>query len=88
MKSCQQDISKSIWARGLKLGQLIGDDDKITWLKFKKKNHHNYSEFWPFENLDLLKFVSKISQKLFELGAWNLGHLIGDDEQITWLNFF
>ena len=26
MKSCQQDISKSIWARGLKLGQLIGDD--------------------------------------------------------------
>ena len=31
-KICQQDISKSIWARGLKLGQLIGDDEKITWL--------------------------------------------------------
>ena len=27
MKSCQQDISKSTWARGLKLGQLIGDDE-------------------------------------------------------------
>ena len=27
MKSCQQDILKSIWARGLKLGQLIGDDE-------------------------------------------------------------
>ena len=26
-KSCQQDILKSIWARGLKLGQLIGDDE-------------------------------------------------------------
>ena len=26
IKSCQQDISKSISARGLKLGQLIGDD--------------------------------------------------------------
>ena len=26
MKSCQQGISKSIWARDLKLGQLIGDD--------------------------------------------------------------
>ena len=26
MKSFQQDTSKSIWARGLKLGQLIGDD--------------------------------------------------------------
>ena len=27
MKSCQQDISKSICARSLKLGQLIGDDE-------------------------------------------------------------
>ena len=27
MKSCQQDILKSIWARGLKLGQLIEDDE-------------------------------------------------------------
>ena len=27
MKSCQQDISKSIGARGVKLGQLIGDDE-------------------------------------------------------------
>ena len=26
-KSCQQDISKSIWARGLKHGQLIGDGE-------------------------------------------------------------
>ena len=28
----KQDISKTIGARGLKLGQLIGDDEKITWL--------------------------------------------------------
>ena len=27
MKSCQQEISKSILAKGLKLGQLIGDDE-------------------------------------------------------------
>ena len=27
MKSCGQDISKSIWAWGLKIGQLIGDDE-------------------------------------------------------------
>ena len=26
-KPCQQDISKNIWARGLKLGQLIGEDE-------------------------------------------------------------
>ena len=25
--NCQQDISKSIWARGLKLDQQIGDDE-------------------------------------------------------------
>ena len=25
--TCQQDISKSIWAKGLKLGQLIGGDE-------------------------------------------------------------
>ena len=31
IKSCQQDISKNIWARGLKLGQLIGDDEYIIW---------------------------------------------------------
>ena len=26
-KICQQDISKTIWTRGLKLSQLIGDDE-------------------------------------------------------------
>ena len=30
MKSCQQDISKSVWARDLKLNQLIGDNELIT----------------------------------------------------------
>ena len=31
-KICRQDISKTIWAKGLKLGQLIGDDEYNTWL--------------------------------------------------------
>ena len=31
MKSFQQDISKSIWARALNIDQLIRDE-KITWL--------------------------------------------------------
>ena len=30
VKSCQQDILKSIWARGLKFGQQTGDDELIT----------------------------------------------------------
>ena len=37
-KICQQDISKTVWARVLKLGQLIGDNEYITWLNLKKKS--------------------------------------------------
>ena len=29
---CQQDISKTVWTKGFKLVQLIGDDEQITWL--------------------------------------------------------
>ena len=35
--------------------------------KIFKKNHLIFPELWPFENLGFLKFVSKISLKLFEL---------------------
>ena len=28
-----------------------------------------FLELWPFENLGFLRFVSKVSRKLFELGA-------------------
>ena len=52
-KICQQDISKTIWATGLKLGQVIGDDEYITWLNLKK-NHLLFPELWPFENLGIL----------------------------------
>ena len=34
--TCQQDISKTIWARDLKLGQLMVDDEQITWLTFEQ----------------------------------------------------
>ena len=33
----------------------------------KKKIHLIFPELWPFEILGFLKFVSKISRKLFEL---------------------
>ena len=70
-KICQQDISKTIWARGLKLGQLIGDDEKITWFNLKKKSpdFSGVMALWKFGDF---KLVSKISRKVFELGAWNL----------------
>ena len=31
LKICIHDISKTITARGIKLGQLIEDDDEINW---------------------------------------------------------
>ena len=36
MKFCNQDISKPITARSFKPGQLIEDNEWITWLKLKK----------------------------------------------------
>ena len=59
MKSCQQNISKSIWARGLKLGQLMGDDENITWLNFFLKIHLIFPESWPFENFDIVKLSAR-----------------------------
>ena len=35
MKFCNQDISKTTTARSFKLGMMIEDNEKITWLKFK-----------------------------------------------------
>ena len=36
MKYCQQDILKTNWARALKLGELIEDDEQITWSTLEK----------------------------------------------------
>ena len=48
-KICQQDILKSIWARGLKLGQLIGDDEKIAWLNLKKNSLFFFQSYSPLK---------------------------------------
>ena len=37
--------------------------------EFKKKNHLIFPELLPFEKFGHFKLVSKISRKLFELGA-------------------
>ena len=44
----QQDISKTIWAKGLKFGQLTGDDESIIWLKLKKKKKRPFEKFFFF----------------------------------------
>ena len=38
MQFCKLDISKSIEARSFKLGQLIEDDERITWCSLKKND--------------------------------------------------
>ena len=43
---------------GLKLGQLIGDDELITWLNLKK-DHFVFPELWPFENLAILNLSAR-----------------------------
>ena len=53
MKSCQQDIWKSIWPRNLILGGLIEDDEWITGL-ISEQILSVFSELWPFENLIIL----------------------------------
>ena len=64
MESCQQDISKSIWARGLKLGQLIEDDHwSVDYMIKLKKNHLIFPDLWPFENLGILKLSAKCLEK-------------------------
>ena len=65
LKTCSQDISKTITASSLKLCQLIEYNEWITWSFFKKKKKVIllflvivFCKFGPW------KFVIKISQKL------------------------
>ena len=67
MKFCNQDISKTITARSFKLGQLIEDNEKITWLKFLKKFF-----FFSYCPLQIFDLENLISQKTLQLGAPNL----------------
>ena len=62
MKFYQQNVSKSVWARGLKIGQLIEDDEKITWLTIEWILI-SFSELRPFENFDILKLSASYLKK-------------------------
>ena len=48
----------------MKLGQLIGDDEKITRLNFKKKYIYIFPELWPYEKLGTLKLSAIISKTI------------------------
>ena len=46
MICCSQGISKTIMARNFKVGQLIEDDEKITW-------QFIFNDLMPFANVQL-----------------------------------
>ena len=79
MKSCQQDISTTIKARGLTLGQLIGNNKYSIRLTFEQIPS-KFSGIMTLCKIGHFKFVSKISRKRFENMGLKLGQLIGDDE--------
>ena len=52
MKPCEQDISKIIWARALKLCQLIGDDElSLIIFEKKEKRKKKVVRVMPLSNL-------------------------------------
>ena len=83
MKSCQQDISTTIEARGLTLGQLIGNNKYSIRLMFEQIPS-NFSGIMTLCNIGHFKLVSKISRKRFQNMGLKLGHLIGDDLSKVW----
>ena len=64
-------LSRNVFKLGiLKLCQLIGDAGETTWLTFDQilSNVCGVMALCEFGHF---KFVSKVSQKLFDLGAWH-----------------
>ena len=71
MKSCKQDISKTIWTVIVKLNMLIWDDKLMTWLTFGK-NLKIFSwtmALWKFRHWNC---VGKLAWKLLMILRWNL----------------
>ena len=66
MKFCNQDISKTITARIFKLGQLIEDNEWITWSNYKKVSFLCVIALCKFghRKLDISKTITARSFKL------------------------
>ena len=69
---CNKDISKTVKARSFKLGQLIEDDEWITWCSLIGI----FTNYLPLQ-IWTLKCCSDISS---DARSFKLGKLIEDDE--------
>ena len=79
LKICNYDISKTITARSFKLRQLIEDDKKINWWKFKKKVILFFSNYLCLQIWTLKICIHDIS-KIITARSFKLCQLIEDDE--------
>ena len=72
MKSCEQDYLKEYLSYVLE----TWSTDRRWWVDYSINFWSNsftlFGSYGPSEIWEILKIVSKISRKVFELGAWNL----------------
>ena len=79
LKTWSQDISKTIIVSSLKLGQLIQDNELITWSKFKKKVSFNFLRYCPLQ-IWALEICSQDISKIILASSFKHGQLVEDDE--------
>ena len=79
LKTCCQDISKTITATSFKLGQLIEDNELISWWKLKKKSSFIFSSYCPLQ-IWALKTCHQDIWKIIIGSSFKYGQVIEDDE--------
>ena len=78
LKTCNQDISKTVRSSSFELGLLIEDNEKITWSNFFLKKVI-FSSYCPLQILALKTFNQDIS-KIIKASSFKHGQLTDDDE--------
>ena len=79
-KTCSQDIATCITASSFKLGQLIEDNEKITWSKIKKKVIFLFFfSYCPLQNWAFETCNQDVSEIIIA-SSFKHGQLVEDDE--------
>ena len=78
LKTCNQDISKTVTASSFKHGQLIKDNEYETWRKCEKSNFI-FSSYYPLQ-ISALKTCNQDISKTITANSFKLGQLIEVDE--------
>ena len=65
LKTCSQNISKTITASSIKLCQLIEDNEENYLVKISKNTLFYFFELPPFANLSIGKLLSRYLKKYY-----------------------